>query len=184
MTPLQDNYPCCCCCCCCCCPHLAATMYALSMPGIAEATLVAISSCTHTVTQHKCADSQTVGHEHSTGYKTGGPAACTCTILGLSQQPLYSTVQYSNCRRGTPTSALASEPSAHEGARRPVAYPRHTMSGSVPPIPTPAACRPLIEAVGGGGQQCHLKEIALAISQTSSQDVVAACQMLGQVSHR
>jgi hypothetical protein len=60
------------------------------------------------------------------------------------------TVQHSKCGRGSPTSALASEPRAHEGARRPVTYPRHTMSGSGPPIPTPAACRPLIKGVGGG----------------------------------
>jgi hypothetical protein len=30
-----------------------------------------------------------------------------------------STVQYSNCGRGSQTSALASEPQAHEGAQRP-----------------------------------------------------------------
>jgi hypothetical protein len=30
----------------------------------------------------------------------------------------HSTVQYSNCGRGSQTSALASEPQAHEGAQR------------------------------------------------------------------
>ena len=34
----------------------------------------------------------------------------------------YNTVQYRNCGRGSQTSALASEPRAHEGARRPVTY--------------------------------------------------------------
>ena len=40
-----------------------------------------------------------------------------------------STVQYSNCGRGSQTSALASEPWAHEGARRPITYP--SLSGQV-----------------------------------------------------
>ena len=41
-----------------------------------------------------------------------------------------STVQYSNCGRGSQTSALASEPRAHEGAQRAqVSYP--SLSGQV-----------------------------------------------------
>ena len=41
----------------------------------------------------------------------------------LDRAPCLGTVQYSNCGRGYQTSALASEPRAHEGAHRPVAYP-------------------------------------------------------------
>ena len=43
----------------------------------------------------------------------------------------YSTVQYSSCGRGSQTSALASEPRAHEGARRPVTYVYLSLSGQV-----------------------------------------------------
>jgi hypothetical protein len=39
------------------------------------------------------------------------------------------SVQYSICGRGSQTSALASEPRAHEGARRPVTYP--SLSGQI-----------------------------------------------------
>ena len=46
---------------------------------------------------------------------------------------MYSTVQHSNCGRGSQTSAPSSEPRAHEGAQRPVAYvrgiPRSLRSG-------------------------------------------------------
>ena len=50
---------------------------------------------------------------------------CWCLCL------LPVPVQYSNCGRGSQTPALASEPRAHEGARRPVTFP------TLPPPPHP-----------------------------------------------
>jgi chaperonin GroEL (HSP60 family) len=39
-------------------------------------------------------------------------------LLQVHKTVQYSTVQYSNCERGSQTLALASEPQAHEGAQR------------------------------------------------------------------
>jgi hypothetical protein len=55
-------------------------------------------------------------------------AATQCTSTPTCRTAAI-TVQYSNCGRGSQTSALASEPRAHEGARRPAAYP--SLSGQV-----------------------------------------------------
>ena len=70
------------------------------------------------------------------GFEVHGTAS-TPVILSLrlscaddSDWPFSATVQYGNCGRGSQTSALASEPRAHEGAHRAqVTYP--SLSGQV-----------------------------------------------------
>jgi hypothetical protein len=64
-------------------------------------------------------------------FRTEG--ACGLPVVGPRQSGYWSnemhTVQYSNCGRGSQTSALSSEPRACEGAQRPVTYP--SLSGQV-----------------------------------------------------